>query len=275
MRTELHLPADLDGRLWRYAYAGQNIAPHHHTELEFNVVTRGTGTYLVDDRKYHLARRSLIWLFPRQEHVLLSRSTDFEMWIAVVKPQLVDRTCRDAAAAVLREPNPPGDFCRRLNEAATRRLVGLFAEVDSQLESIGRFNAGLAYALLSTWAEFHRADAVPAGNDVHPAVEKAAHFIQNSLGTGSEMTSLQRVAKQAGLSPARLSRVFRRETGMSLVEFRNRKRIERFIELYGAGQRSTMLNAALEAGFGSYPQFHRVFTRVMGCSPAAYRKSLA
>jgi AraC-like DNA-binding protein len=32
-----------------------------------------------------------------------------------------------------------------------------------------------------------------------------------------------------------------------------------------------MLAAALEAGFGSYPQFHRIFRRVMGCSPGEYR----
>ena len=31
-----------------------------------------------------------------------------------------------------------------------------------------------------------------------------------------------------------------------------------------------MLDAALEAGFGSYPQFHRVFKRVIGCSPAKH-----
>jgi AraC-like DNA-binding protein len=33
-----------------------------------------------------------------------------------------------------------------------------------------------------------------------------------------------------------------------------------------------MLDAALEAGFGSYPQFHRIFKRVMGRSPGKYRR---
>lgn len=33
-----------------------------------------------------------------------------------------------------------------------------------------------------------------------------------------------------------------------------------------------MLEAALAAGFGSYPQFHRVFKRVVGCSPVDYRR---
>jgi AraC-like DNA-binding protein len=31
-----------------------------------------------------------------------------------------------------------------------------------------------------------------------------------------------------------------------------------------------MVDAALDAGFGSYPQFHRVFRAETGCAPAEY-----
>jgi AraC-like DNA-binding protein len=33
-----------------------------------------------------------------------------------------------------------------------------------------------------------------------------------------------------------------------------------------------LMRLALDAGFGSYTQFHRVFHRVLGCSPAQYAK---
>jgi AraC-like DNA-binding protein len=66
--------------------------------------------------------------------------------------------------------------------------------------------------------------------------------------------------------------LFKQQTGVALVDFRNRQRVERFLQIYGTGQRLTMLDAALEAGFGSYPQFHRVFKRVIGCSPGRYRR---
>jgi AraC-like DNA-binding protein len=65
--------------------------------------------------------------------------------------------------------------------------------------------------------------------------------------------------------------LFKQQTGVALVDFRNRQRIERFLELYGTGQRRKMSDAALDAGFGSYPQFHRIFKRVIGCSPGNYR----
>jgi transcriptional regulator GlxA family with amidase domain len=68
--------------------------------------------------------------------------------------------------------------------------------------------------------------------------------------------------------------LFAQHTGVTIVEFRNRQRIERFLALYGSGHRHDLLSAALAAGFGSYAQFHRVFRRIMGCSPAEYRRRL-
>ena len=71
-----------------------------------------------------------------------------------------------------------------------------------------------------------------------------------------------------------LDGLFKQQAGISLTAFRQRKCLERFLRLYGRGARYTLLQAALEAGFGSYAQFHRVFGSVMRLSPAAYRRSL-
>ena len=58
---------------------------------------------------------------------------------------------------------------------------------------------------------------------------------------------------------------------MSISGFRNQQRLQRFLRLYGIGRRTTALAAALEAGFGSYPQFYRVFREQTGRSPSALR----
>jgi len=132
---------------------------------------------------------------------------------------------------------------------------------------VNLFNAGLAYAFLTAWRQFSQASKAVV-QDVHPAVEKAARLIRDEHC----QQRLEALATQAGLSPHRLSRLFKQQTGVALVEFRNRQRVEKFLNLYGSGQRITMLNAALEAGFGSYAQFHRVFRRITGRSPGSQRQ---
>jgi len=267
MRQRLKLPAGLDGNLWHYRQRGRANAMHHHAELEFNLVTRGTGLYLLAGRKYQIRRGDLLWLFPAQEHVLVEQSPDFEMWIGVASPKTVRRIAIDPGAKLLQRANPAGEYCRRLPEPDLAGLEILIAGIANLREHPGLFNAGLGYALLAAWHQFERAADVPV-HDVHPAVERAARLIRDKDNT----LGLNELARLSGLSAPRLSRLFRQQTGIALVGFRNRQRVEKFLALYGTGQRLTMLEAALESGFGSYPQFHRVFKHVMGCSPGDYRR---
>jgi AraC-like DNA-binding protein len=107
------------------------------------------------------------------------------------------------------------------------------------------------------------------GVDVHPAVETVARLLTGDPAAGD----LGTLARAAGLSPSHLSRIFKEQTGVPISRFRNQQRLQRFLGLYGSGRRTTALAAALEAGFGSYAQFHRVFREQTGHSPSALRTS--
>lgn len=268
MLQRLQLPASLDGSVWRYANLAAANRRHHHAELELNLVSRGRGTYLLGSRRYEIRRGDLLWLFPAQEHVLVEQTPDFTMWIAVFRRRAIRSTAVDPGARVLLERDYTGETCRRLKPQDLARFDDLFTQLSStSAEEPGLTNAGLRYALLHAWQCFQSAAQVPV-RELHPAVERAATLIRDHAAS----PSLARLASLVRLSPSRLSRLFKEQTGSNLVEFRNRQRIERFQQIYANGQRHTLLDAALQAGFGSYPQFHRVFRQVFGCSPAAYAR---
>jgi AraC-like DNA-binding protein len=271
MLQRLKLPASLDGMAWRYANPAGANRRHRHAELELNLVTRGTGTYLLGNRHYQIRRGDLLWLFPTQEHVLIEQTPDFEMWIAVFRRRLIKRSAIDPASRPLQQRSFSGDTCRRLRQQDLSRFEELFTQLAGAANEPGLLNAALAYALLHAWKCFDRAGEVPV-RSVHPAVERTARL----LLTDENTYNLTQLARRAGLSPSRLSRLFKQQTGLSIVEFRNRQRMQRFLGRYererDSGRQSTLLNAALDAGFGSYPQFHRVFRQVAGCSPAEYQR---
>ncbi len=77
------------------------------------------------------------------------------------------------------------------------------------------------------------------------------------------------MAKTLGISLSRLARLFKTEMGLSLVDYRNQLRLERFMTLVDAGG-GNLLEAALAAGFGSYAQFHRVFSAIYKKTPREY-----
>jgi len=267
MRQHLHLPEKLNGAVWRYGNAASANRRHTHAELELNLVHGGVGTYLLGNRRYQIRRGDLLWLLPGQEHVLIEQTSDFGMWIAVFRRTAVRRAVSDSSSRELLQSKWAHEPCRRLIREDLRRLEDLFVDLTASTNSPALLNAGLAYALLQAWRSFERAADAPVC-DVHPAVERAARIIRDR----SAALTLEELAHRAGLSAPRLSRLFKEQTGFALAEFRNRSRVERFLEIYGVGQRHTMLSAALDAGFGSYAQFHRVFRRVMDESPIEYRR---
>ncbi len=268
IKEELILRAGEDGDIWEHKYIGQPFSTiHRHTELEVNLVVQGTGSYLLEGYRYELRPNSLVWLFPEQNHILIDQSVDFQMWIGVFKPELVNRICTGPLNRELAEPSPKGNFCKQLDLTRSRRLSGLLKELEDGREDTARFNAGLGYLLLLAWEAHLASNQLLISSVFHPAVKQAIQIIQHvnaSIG-------VRELSDQVGLSSSRLSHLFKAQTGLSLVEFQNNHCLKRFLELQEAeGQSITMLDAALQAGFGSYPQFYRVFKRLLGNNPAQY-----
>jgi AraC-like DNA-binding protein len=266
---DLGVRAGLDGRVVRHRVGDIRPRPHRHSELEVNLVVRGTASYLLGDRRYALTAGTLTWLFPGQDHVLVDESSDHELWWAVFRPTLVAQIATPRFARPLLEDDPVGQFSRRLDSGRVRRLSVLFHEVQNaeRLADDTLANTGLAYLLSLAWRAFLDSDIDVAGVDLHPAVETVARMLQADPDAGDLAT----LARAARLSSSHLSRIFKEQIGVSITRFRNRQRLQRFLHLYGSGRRITALAAAHEAGFGSYAQFYRVFREQAGRSPSALR----
>lgn len=261
----LHFAAGLNGRCWYHEPHGRLHFWHHHDEPEFNLVLRGTARYLLGDRRYDLGPGCLVWLFPRQEHLLVELSDDFACWIGVVRPTPLRRAAAGPTYAGLRAGDPPGHFCRRLAPPDLSLLDALCKDLAEQREP-ARFNLGNVHLFLVAWEAFARAPDLPDPQRLHPAVERAAGMI-----AADPEADLASVATRAGLSASRLSRLFHRQVGQTLVNWRMRMRVERFVALRRKHPQRTLLALALDAGFGSYAQFHRSFRAVMGVGPARWQ----
>jgi AraC-like DNA-binding protein len=97
-----------------------------------------------------------------------------------------------------------------------------------------------------------------------PVVERALSALHENPRASGES-----IARELAISPGYLGRSFKAEMGVSLVEYRNRLRIERFFMSIDRGG-GNLLGAALEAGFGSYTHFHRVYRKFVGQTPRDY-----
>ncbi len=99
---------------------------------------------------------------------------------------------------------------------------------------------------------------------------RAMSYINSRL---ADPLPLDEIAKAACTSKRNLTRVFRRETGMTVVDFIHERRVARACRMLASGG-ETCARIAYASGFGSVQQFNRVFKRLKGTTPTAWRRAL-
>jgi AraC-like DNA-binding protein len=138
------------------------------------------------------------------------------------------------------------------------------ARVDRRKQESAALLCGLVGMLLAEMPRSRGRSFVSGSAAPHPAVTKAVRMLaEDPSSSGADLSALLQV------SPGRFARVFKNEMGVSLVQYRNQLRLERFVKIMDGGGHS-MMDAARAAGFGSYAQFHRVFQALRGTTPRAY-----
>lgn len=101
------------------------------------------------------------------------------------------------------------------------------------------------------------------------SVQRAIDYIETHL---EEELDLSAIADEAYLSVAQLYRVFCALTGHPVKEYIRKRRISVAAGLLRTSDR-TVETIAWDSGFESYQSFARVFKKIAGMTPAAYRKA--
>ena len=105
----------------------------------------------------------------------------------------------------------------------------------------------------------------------HPLAVRACAYIE---GNYHRRLSLSQVASGLAVSPSYLSRVFRRETGVTLTAYIQRVRIDRSLVLLAQGP-SSISEIAYQVGYQNYRDFYRNFVKYEKASPRQMRQMLA
>ena len=230
---------------WRHQAAFRRPR-HFHAEPELNLVTHGRAVFGIGDVRVTAEPGDVLLFHPGQDHVLLSASSDLGLFAVALQPGLADRACPSLSHVRSRA-------CR-LNEVETSRAAQV-------LGAVGAMSPGSEADVLGDWFADVRARAA--------TTHVQSRLVLDHMRADLEATGVA-LGAALGADPSALSRHFHHDLGLRLVEYRSRLRLIAFVGLVDAG--SSLSRAALDAGFGSYAQCHRVFSATLGCSPRAFFK---
>jgi AraC-like DNA-binding protein len=245
------LPTEARAHIWRHAPATRRPR-HFHAEPELNLITGGSATFAMREKVFRVVRGDLLCWPPGQDHVLVEASDDFDLFVIGVTADFSMRVLVDTpdVASV-------GPIQVRLPTSALAELEAICVAPGSasDVPAIERRVGDL-------WRQAHALRR--AADSVHVVTRRTMESLYQRPGLGrSDIARLLRA------HPTEISRHFHNDMGMTLSAFRSRLRLLCFIQAVDGGAPS-LLAAALNAGFGSYSQCHRIFQQTFACSPRSF-----
>ena len=118
----------------------------------------------------------------------------------------------------------------------------------------------------------HTVSRIRMEENKQSAIQKAKLFIE--LNLHDESLSRETIASHVYVHPDYLTKLFRKETGMSVSEYLLKQRIQLANELLTKTD-MPIGEIAAKVGFGSFYYFSRLFKKVMNMNPQEYRKKHA
>jgi AraC-like DNA-binding protein len=107
----------------------------------------------------------------------------------------------------------------------------------------------------------------PVALSRHHKIQQAVRIINDNYRTDIRLAA---VAREAGMSPAHFSRIFKKLMGLSYRDYLNSRRITKAKNLLRASARS-VTEIAVFLGFADPTGFGRIFKKLTGHTPSAFR----
>ncbi len=237
---------------------------HSRHLLVFNM--EGAATVLLDGAMLRLEPGQALLVLPFQAHRYLPDGAERFTWVYVSfeSPEAEGlREMRDRSVDVPADLWPFFDC-----------LVERYRLARSSREVSGEVAALLSYLLLRLLRECRHTVATPWDSRqalaAHRIVHRASHLITTHM---TECLSVSQIAKTLAVSAGHLRTCFRRVLGISVSHHIRNTRIHAACALISRTELN-ITEIGERCGFESVFTFSRVFKRVIGSSPTAYRAHL-
>jgi AraC-like DNA-binding protein len=266
---------------WSHGYPYRTVRWHFHPEYELHQVAATEGRYFVGDFIGEFEPSNLVLTGPNLPH----------NWVSdVPKDTIVPLRCRiiqfsegfiSGAMTALPELAvlaPVLESSRRgvlFSQETSCEIAPLMAEaMDAQ--GVRRIELFMMIAGLLSRARGSRmlasASYLPDPSGYMSAgINKALAYIRENL---TRPFSEGDLAIIAGQSTSGLSRAFRKHTGMSMVQYVKRLRINLACQILMSDEKASITSICYEVGYNNLSNFNRQFLAEKGMTPSRFRRLL-
>lgn len=235
---------------------------HQHDDVyEIALFMRGDAEFYVEGNVYKLKPYDLIITRPfEMHHIRCLSSKPYERIILYITPEFFEKyRCREYEDILLNrsagEGNViPSDIVKDLLVNPLNR-ISVYTH-DGALAAAGAVVVEFLYLLNNT------SNAISPARSKDQRISNIIQYINEHL---SEQITLDFLSEKFYINKYHLCKIFKKNTGYTLSQYINHKRILLVRELHAGGQ--SLLEASTNAGFNNYSHFYRMYVKKTGMTP--------
>jgi AraC-like DNA-binding protein len=267
---------------WSHGYPFHTVRWHFHPEYELHLVVATTGRVFVGDFIGEFEPGNLVLTGPNLPHNWVSEIPAGES--IALRCRIIQFSERfiDDAMKVLPELGvvaPLLELARRgalFSPEVASQVRPLMEEI-AEAQGLRRLELFIRIFEILNRAQPSRLLASPSylpdpSGYMSAGMNKALAFIRENLTQHFDEADLAAIA---GQSTSAFSRAFRRHTGMSLVQYVKRLRINLACQILMSDESATITGICFESGFNNLSNFNRQFLAEKGMPPSQFRRLLA
>ena len=231
---------------------------HHHTDCEILYITKGSGTFLIEDVSYEFTENTIFFIPPGKYHVLKTPPQKYyDRYVINFPCEMIPRCIAN-----------PDSFCKKTDNS----IFELFQKFDSYTKV---YPSDPLYTLLVSFLselliilsyDTQNSDFSPM--EMPKIVTGAIAFIGENLDTP---LTTKDIAAKLFVSQSYLQHIFTKTMNISIMHYVRIKKMYRAREYLLRGFQPVQVAQLMK--FNDYPTFYKSYRAVFHSSPSSATKS--
>lgn len=248
---------------------------HYHNCYELYYLCSGERFYFIKDKCYRVKKGSLVFINKYDIHYTTAMSNQgYERILINFKKEFLSGfadsadinlfDCFEKDIHIIEFTGPQQQF----TESLVRTMLKEFCAPEAGSETYLKSALVQLLIIISRYSRKMVENNLGYMNSTHKTISEVTGYINNNF---SENITLQSISDKFFISTYYFSRTFKRVTGLTFIDYLNSVRIKEAQKLLRKTNMSiTEISEAV--GFKNTTHFGRIFKKISGISPLAYKK---
>jgi YesN/AraC family two-component response regulator len=249
--------------------------PHYHNACEIHYFFEGDITFFIHDQSYRVNKGDILFIDSYEIHNPVYKQYDYDKILIMYKPSFTESS-----------PNykVPDVFSVLNKKHGGNRLVSVPPHLQKQVESVlfdmlqvymGKSQYKLTYlhlylSMFLTLMGDYLDTSDKATDQTSLLDPKIKNIISHINANLDQQLSLDGMSKHFNINKYYLCRFFKEHTGLTVIDYVNRKRILT-AEMLLAQNKYKITDISLMVGFNNLTHFERTFKQFTGTPPRNYK----